>query len=68
MVHPHHIRVCGVGEMQCSAIVFLIQLRLSEVQLIQSVADAATPLHSLGILRELRDQQQGLQTDGFNNK
>lgn len=61
-VYPHHVRVWGVGQSERSPVVFLIQLSLFGVELIESVADLSAPLQSLGVLWKLRDKQQGLTT------
>lgn len=58
-VYPHHIRVCGVGQSEGSAVVFLIQFTLFEVELIQSVTDLSTLLQGLGVLWMLKDELIG---------
>ena len=59
-VCANHIRVCGVRQSERAAVVLLIQLSLSGVELIQPATNLSAPLPSLGVLWKLQSKQQGL--------
>lgn len=58
IVYPDHIRVCSVGQPECSAIVFLIQLGLFVVQMTESIADLSALLKSLVVLWKLKNRKE----------
>lgn len=58
-VRPHHSGVRGVGQSERSSVVFLVQLRLPGVELIQSAADLAALLQSLSVLWKLGEDGGG---------
>lgn len=53
----HHIRVCVVGQTERVAVMLLLQFGVSKVELVQSVADVAALLQSLGVLWKLQQKQ-----------
>lgn len=63
-VRPHHSGVRGVGQSERSSVVFLVQLRLPGVELIQSAADLAALLQSLSVLWKLGEDGGGWGEDG----
>lgn len=58
-VSPDHVRVWSVGQSECSSIVFLVELGLFKVQLVQTMPNVSTFLQSLVVLRELQNNEGG---------
>lgn len=50
--------MCSVGQPECSAVVFLIQLGLFVVQMIESIADLSALLKSLVVLLKLKNKKE----------